>query len=165
MKKSTNTKSNARQGKAKRPTFLGEYNSMKMGRRMPVTQAFLDLLAEQLIEYANKDNSISMGEFYRQTGILKSTFLQFVEQSPRLSDAYVHALEIMGFRRDDGTVMKKYDSYAVWKMQYRYGSDWREAGEYHAALAKKDQSSERDVNINVNMSEVRSDDKYFKKDS
>lgn len=164
MKKSTNTKSNAKRGKGVRPKYMGDYSCWKTMKKMPYSQAFLEILAEELIKYANEESSISMGKFYQRTGISKGSFENFLTRSQNLADAYTHALEVMGFRRDDGTVVRKYDTNAVWRMQYQYGSWWKNAGEYQAALAKKDQQSERDVNINVNMSEVRSDDKYFKKE-
>lgn len=165
MAKKTNpTKDNAKE-KTDSVKVIEEYFCLKEMQPRPVTMAYIEAVADMLVEFADMDNSLSMTGFYRATKIPQDCMQRWKEMSPRLKAAYNYALAVFGGRREEGAVTKRYDTGAVWKMQYQYGPQYRESMEFAARLARKDDLDDVGGMKFIIMQPMQTDasmEKYFK---
>lgn len=148
------------------PLVMDEYYCLKARQPKPVTMSFLRTLADMLIDWAEESDALSIMKFYTFAGIPKQSFYDFMKRCPELKRAYDYAIDVLGARRDDGAMRKKLDPSAVWKTQYRYGQDYKEAMEFAAKLAKKedleDQGGAKFIIVEKMVTD-KSMEKYFEK--
>jgi hypothetical protein len=148
------------------PYVLDEYFCLKEMQPRPVTMAYLEMVAEKLVEYADFDDSLTINKFYRITKIPKDCMQRWKELCPRLNMAYNYALAALGERREEGSITRKYDTGGVWKRQYQFGEEYKQAMEFAAKLAKKDDLDDAGGVKFIVMHEMRTDssmEKYFNK--
>lgn len=124
------------------PLVLGEYYCMKEMQGKPVTQSFLRLMAETLIEWVEDEEVVSFNEFFRYAKIGSGSFHEYLDRCPELKRAHAYALDVLGARRESGAMKRKLDTSAVWKCQYQYGKNYRDAMEFAAKLAKREELEE-----------------------
>ena len=129
------------------PLVLGEYFCMKEMQPKPVTMNFLKLMAEMLIEWVNDEDVVTFNEFFQYAHIGSGTFHNYVDRCPELKRAHAYALDVLGGRREAGAMRRRLDTNAVWKCQYQYGKNYKDAMEYAAKLAKKEDMDEGGTKI------------------
>lgn len=117
---------------------MGEYFCLKERQPRPVTLNFLKVLADKLIEWVDNEEILSVTEFFGFAKIGSGTFYEYLDRCPELKRAHAYALDVVGSRRETGAMRRKLDTNAVWKCQYQYGKQYRDAMEFAAKLAKKD---------------------------
>jgi hypothetical protein len=165
MAKKTNpTKENTKE-KTDGGFVLEEYFCLKEMQPRPVTMAYIEAVADMLVEFADLDSSLSMTGFYRVTKIPLDCMQRWKEICPRLKAAYNYAMTTFGTRREEGAITKRYDTGAVWKRQYQFGAEYKEAMEFAARLARKDDLDDVGGMKFIIMQPMQTDasmEKYFK---
>lgn len=150
------------------PLVIGEYYNSKEDLMMPVTHTHLKSLAKKLYQWSDTAEGLNILEFYQAVGISKTAFHEYLDKSPELKAAHSYALDAIGTRRDVGAMKKKYDTNAVWRSQYQYGSQYREAMEFAAKLAKRDEDHDAGGTKIVVIEKIVTDpsmQKYIKQDT
>lgn len=120
-------------------TFTQEfYTDIYTFQTMPIPEHYFDHIAAEWIDYVkNTDDVLFMGEYRIKKGISRTTFEEWTQRSPNMQIARAFVKEIIAMRREKGALMRKYDAGTVFKMQYKYDSDWKEMEEWRASLKEK----------------------------
>ena len=124
-------------------TFTQEfYTDMYTFQTMPIPMHYFDKLAEEWVDYVkNTDDVLFMGEYPIKKGMTRTTFDEWITRCPNLQRARVFVKDIIAIRREKGALMRKYDAGTVFKMQYKYDSDWKEMEEWRASMKEKVEGS------------------------
>ena len=145
---------------------LGEYFDRKLRESRPVTMTTLLMIADKLHQWADLDDSLAIMDFIAEMGMNDTSYYVWKDRCPEFAEEHDYAMARIGARRETGCIRKKYDTGAVWKMQYQYGKQYREAMEFAAKLAKKEDTVDGGSHtFNINVTEMRSDpsmEKHFK---
>jgi|SRR5271155_1362763 len=143
---------------------MGEYRCLKTSLVTPITQTSLQSLAQKLIAWSFTDDALHLSEFHRQSGVPRATFYTWVHRDPELKEALATALDMVGARREVGAITRKFDTSAVWRRLYQFSPEYREAMEFNAKLAKREEMDQGGTKIVVieKMITDPSMEKYFK---
>ncbi len=147
------------------PLVLGEYFDRKLRESRPVSMTFLKMTAEKLHQWADLDDSLHIMDFIAEIGMNDTSYYEWMKRCPEFQEEHAYALSRIGARRETGCIRKRYDTGAVWKTQYQYGKQYREAMEFAAKLAKKEDAQDGGGQTFIIMNEMKSDpsmEKYFK---
>ena len=128
---------------AKKPTNyieFPEYCDMLTMRMRPVSDAFIEKLAIDMLNWVKTTKKKTFPSFLEERGICYSTFRNWKERVPKLARAHEHVLEILGARREEGGLERKYDPNMVIKSMPIYSHDWRKLEEDRDARRKVDTS-------------------------
>lgn len=121
---------------------VDEYMDMFSFRKCPVSEAFLDHLATELVDWAkNDDKAIKVTQFLGLKGIHSKTFDRWRDRHPKMQDAYEYALMVIGDRRESGAIYKKFDASIVSFTMPHYDKDWVKQHEWRAKLKETEQQS------------------------
>lgn len=148
MKKTKpNTKSIERSIKHDREStvspWMEDYLDCFTFRMKPVSQMFLERIAKELIEWAEKDeDAIKFSQFYAPKRIPRDTFFSWLKKYPVMQQARGIAEAFIANRRELNTLKKKYDPSTNNFMMHYYDPEWKEASKYHAELKSKNESNE-----------------------
>lgn len=66
---------------------------------IPITQQFIENMAEEIIEWADKEDSFLLSEFYNPRGYSDQRLLNWKNKYPVFAAAYQYAKETIGARR------------------------------------------------------------------
>lgn len=133
----------------KRPyTYFDEYRDLFTGRMKPVSDAFLDRLSQDLIDWVIKEeHALILKVFFREKGIGYRTAQKWAKRSPRLREAMDDAKDVIGSRREIGALMRIYDSGMVKLIQHFYDPEWKKSEEWRAELKAKQDEKAKNNNI------------------
>ncbi len=148
-----------------KPLVMGEYECSRQFTARPITESFLESMSQNLMQWAQETESIHLVDWFHESGMPSDTFYEWTNKSPSLKRAHRFAMEALGARRESGAITKKYDTGAVWKRQYQFGNDYKEAMEFTAKLAKKEDLEDGGGKTFIIMGDMKSDpsmEKYFK---
>lgn len=113
-------------------------------RMMPVSEAFVDKMASQLIEDSHKDeNVLSIESFCRKHRLGRTTFDNWTNRFPFFKEAKEHAMIAFASRLENG-VFKGTEGIrerAAREILPMYSKTWRDREEQVAALNKESQGS------------------------
>ena len=115
--------------------WMEDYQDFFTFRMQPVNEGFLDRLANELIEYAEKTEVLRLEWFFTSKRIDPSTGRVWANKYPKFGNAYKIAKQIIGMRREDGALKKKYDAATIAHAQCHYDETWREVAQFKAKLA------------------------------
>lgn len=119
---------------AKSP-WLEDYLNCFSFKLQPVTKAFIEKLAKELIEWAkNNDDALRIADFYWSKGIPDSTYYKWSKEHEILALAHKAALNFIASRREIGALKKKYSETLVMRRQHAYDQEWTESDKYHNQL-------------------------------
>ncbi len=96
---------------------------------------FLDQLAEDLIEWARKEDSLKFLLFMDEIGVNERLFYKWSDRNARLKEAHSWAIRLIGARREIGTIKGQYREKPIMHTLHQYDPDWKAADEYHATKA------------------------------
>lgn len=104
-------------------------------RIMPVDDAYLELFAQEMIEWAITDeDALKITQYYNLKRLHHSTVDGWMERFPRLKQAHDIVLQVIGVRREVGAMKGKYDSAIVRSTQAMYETSWKKIEEWRANL-------------------------------
>ena len=153
-----NKKSNQSSTKDKRPAkrdtaLLNRYQFYKSWRN-EASEAFIEQLIAELIEWVSRDDSLIIQKFYIEKGITRKTFSRWRERFPQLDDAFKYAKNVIAIRREE-SILKKDDPRFVQYTLPMYSEDWKELDAYHDERAARRSNKESDGNVTIKV--VRED--------
>jgi len=122
----------------KRSVWLEDYLDAFSLRMKPVTQAFIDRLAKELIEWAVYDDTARVvTKFYIHRGIAPQTFYSWVKKHEVLGNAYALAKEAIGIRREEGALDRTFDASFVRYTMPLYSQDMKKLEEWRSSLREE----------------------------
>jgi hypothetical protein len=107
-------------------------------RNNPTSKAWRETLAEKILEFGMKDDTLEIMEFCFQNRILWKTLSDWRKKYPELQDAWDEAKLMIAARRRKGTIKKEYSGEYAYRDLHLYDPEWKEVNKYHAALKNQD---------------------------
>lgn len=125
-----------------------EYLNAITFRKIPVSEAFVQKMGTELVQWAMNDKkAYKLSQFFAEKGINRSTIHRWMDKHPDFKDAYEHAKEIIGNRREVGALERKLDATIVKATMHRYDPEWMEIDKYHSDLSKKVDDLKGDIKV------------------
>lgn len=118
-----------------RSPWIEDYQDFFTLRQKPVSEAFLERLAQELINYSKTTQDILRHEwFFTEKGIPPKTARAWAQKYPAFGLAYNTAKYIIGMRRENGSLRKHFDAATYFKSAQRYDEECVEDAKFHAGL-------------------------------
>lgn len=115
------------------------YRDMLTFRMKPVSDHFIDKLAQELVDWArNNEDALKLTQFFVQKGIDISNLYRWEERNETLKTAHEFALMCIGARREIGAIKKKYDAGIIASTMAHYDPSWKDLEEWRAMLRRKE---------------------------
>ena len=116
-----------------------EYRDMTSFRVKPVSDHFIDKLAQALVSWAcDNEDALKLTQFFIQRRIDISYLYRWEQRSENLKMAHEFALMCIGARREIGALKRKYDAGIVASTMAHYDKSWKELEEWRAKLRNKE---------------------------
>lgn len=145
--KTTKSSTNPKRGSTK---VCDIYTDLFTLRKTPISEAFIERLAADMVEWASKDeDALTLKQFPLSRGISWKTFERWTKKHDLLKSAYEDMKTFIAIRREKGMITRKYDTKATMHIQHRYDEDWKKADEFHSSLRKTEKADEKHGNITV----------------
>jgi hypothetical protein len=107
------------------PLIISSFKHLYSGMTFPVSQLFIDNLAEDLVKWSRDDEeAFKITQFLRSRGIHSHTFFDWCDRFPVLAEARKAALETIGDRREIGAIQNKYNTSMIMRQQHYYDEEW-----------------------------------------
>lgn len=130
------------------PIVFDEYMDMFLMQKKPVTDTFLDMLAETYILWVKTEiKCIIFTEFLQQQGITRSHFYRWLLRSEKLREAHDFVLMTLGNRRERGVAERKYEPSMITKVHGHYSDIWVTELTRIAALNNKEDNSKQNITV------------------
>lgn len=127
--------------------LLGEYQNFQSNQRSPVTEHMLDRLGQELITFAYESDILRVEWFFSLRGISPSTAREWTYKYPSFKESYHAARSIIGMRREDGALKRKFDASTAHFTLPLYDQEWREALEYRQKLKEEETSKTQPITV------------------
>lgn len=127
--------------------WLEDYLDLQSFRLKPITQASIERLSNELIQWSLKEDSLVFRDFYDDKYIPEDTWYRWLNKYPELKAAHTLAKGRIGSRREKGALMRKYDGSLIVNSMPMYDNEWKELLSWKTSL--KDQSTSGSVTINL----------------
>jgi hypothetical protein len=114
--------------------WLEDYAEFFTHRLIPVSEAFLERIGEELLRYAKTTNILRIDPFFREKGIASFTSRRWRDKYPVFRVFYEEALLILGERREHGALNFDYNHATMALSQRKYDYVYREAKDEEKAL-------------------------------
>ena len=102
------------------PVIIDSYLDMVFMRERPVARAFLEGLATAWVEWAKKDDSLRVKDFFIEQGISSQKMYEWISKYDFLKSAHGMVMEMIASRREKGAITRKYDGGFIKEMQSMY---------------------------------------------
>ena len=150
----------------KKSIYLGDYYCMKEMQPRPVTEEFLRVLTEKLLEWVQLPDSLALFEFQQLMGLRDKDYALWRSRYENLQEAHEYAKRVIGTRREVMATRKQLDAGMIKHTLYQYAPEYREAAEYNAKLARREMEGAVNGLQFVVVPKIESEnDEYFKKDT
>lgn len=147
-------------GKKSKLTVVETYKHLFTCMTVPISQAFIEKLATDLVVWAAEDeDALKLTQFLRKLGLQSVTFYRWCHKYPELMNAKKAALEAIGDRREILALKNKLNSTMVMSQMAKYDDSWRNLESWRAELRAKAQEKE---NLNTKYAIIVED--FSKKD-
>ncbi len=121
---------------------LDQYSHFFFIQDKPVPDAFLEQLADDLVQWARKDDSLKMIHFFDLVGVPDNYYCGWRKRSPKLQAAHEWALRLIGARREIGAMVGKFKEKTVLHSLHQYDPEAKLADEWHFSKLKESQTPE-----------------------
>jgi len=146
-KKSSKTTKSSTKKKKSATKVIDQYRDIFTFRMRPVSEAFLERLAKDMVDWAyNDDNALKITTFYISKGISATTMNRWYKRNEILKLAHDIALMIIGDRREIGAIKNKYNTSLVMSQMAKYDSSWWELEKKRAQL-RADTKKQEESNV------------------
>lgn len=135
--------------------WLEDYMHLLDFKIKPVTERFIERIAQELIEWSAQDSSIVFRDFYDDRYIPESTFSRWANKYEVLKDAVVLAKGRIGSRREKGALGRKYDASLVVNSMSMYDQGWKSNIEWKASLRE---GATTNAPITINLPDITKKD-------
>lgn len=119
--------------------IVDHYPDLFFLKNKPVSEAFIQRIAQDMIAWAQKPNSLRITQFYNELGIPNTYIYRWMEKYEDLKLAHDYAFSMIADRREIGAIEKRYDStiiresMPIWDPAYKAHLEWK------AKLAKQEE--------------------------
>lgn len=110
-----------------------------MWREWPLTKASVQRLADALVEWARKDDSLTLQQFWVERNITPKVYYDYKKKHECLQDAHEYAHACLGARREVGGLKRELDPGLVSRSMPIYSKEWKELEEWRNELKKKNE--------------------------
>lgn len=127
--------------------YFGEYYSVHTRQYHPCTQRFIERETERLINFANQDDSITIQRFWLSGGYNRKQFYEWIKKFPHFAEAHEYAMTLIGARREEGAIYRKFEPSTIQRTLGRYNHIWKE--ETHELAKLKDDVAQNETKVIV----------------
>ena len=152
---STKTQKKQRPPKGAISPWLEDYEDTRTREMKPITEAFTHRFADEYMEWADKDSSLLIQDFFDMKKIPESTFYEWTLKYEPIKKAHAYAKRRIRSRRETGGMTRKYDPSFIFKSMGMYSEEWRAYNKYIADLARDDG---RPQNMTIRLEDLTKDD-------
>lgn len=111
------------------------YKDMFFLREYPISEAFIERLAADMVEWAKKETSLKLTDFFWDMGIHNQVVYRWMEKWPILKRAWEFAGQRIASRREVGAITRKLDPGAIEKFQGMVDPEYKNFLQWKASLA------------------------------
>ncbi len=123
---------------------IEEYFSIHTMKYHPATRRFVEQEAINLKEWAEKDDSLRLSDFYDSRGYNTETFYSWCHKFPEMKASHDYAKRRIASRRENGALFRKFDANTVHKTlgfyDYVFQQEIDKANAARLAVAEKSES-------------------------
>lgn len=158
-------------GKKSKLTVIDYYKDLFTHMTIPVSEAFINRLSDDLLSWANNDpEAFKLTQFIRKVGMHSKTFYRWCNTYPTLGDAKKAALEAIGDRRELGALKNKLNTQMVMRQQHFYDEEWwnsevKRAHLHAQARAEAQRNQESNINYTIVLDDYSEKEKEKEKKS
>ncbi len=97
------------------------------------TEDQIEQLAQELYEWPNNDEALTLRRFHLLKGVRSETFMRWVRKYPILKYSYDMARMAIGLKLEKLAMIKDSGANAsfIMRILHQYSEEWKEADEYH----------------------------------
>lgn len=142
---------------------LDIYEDLNTRERICITEAKLDMLIDEMIQFCRNDPSaVLIRTFMLKKGICSSQVFKWRQKYPKFAQAYEFAKGAVGERLFVGALTRSYDSGTVRTALPVFLDEFKEETERMARLRTEEKNAEATKTLNVYMTEARSPEEIEK---
>ena len=119
--------------------IIDHYPDLFFLQSKPVNEAFIQRVAERMIEWAKKPTSYRITQFFNEEGIPSTYIYRWMEIHPNLKLAHEYAFSMIADRREIGALEKRLDGVTMREMQPIWDPVYKSLLEWKSKLAKQEQ--------------------------
>jgi len=120
--------------------IIDHYPDLFFLQSKPVSEAFIQRVAERMIEWAKKPTSYRITQFFNEEGIPNTYIYRWMESYPNLKLAHEYAFSMIADRREIGALEKRLDGATMREMQAIWDPAYKSLLEWKSKLAKQEQA-------------------------
>lgn len=105
--------------------WVDDYLNPRSGYMEPMTQAGIQRLCQDLLDYAAKEDSLIFRTFLDNKCMPEIYYYRWVDKFENLREAHAMAKGMIGARRELAALVRKMDSSIVQSSMYMYDSAWK----------------------------------------
>lgn len=126
-----------------------EYQHFFTGKKIPVSIKFINQLCLDLVKWAYRDETaLTAGSFWLIKSIPFRTGRSWREKYPQLKQAYEDAKQIIGIRREEGSLLRKFDNATFFRTAANYSEDFRDTAVFQSELkAKQEEKGKASITV------------------
>jgi len=128
--------------------WLEDYFDLQVFKMKPITTGTIQRIAQELLDWSMKDDSIVFRDFYDNKGIPEDAYYRWVRTHETLGAAHRLAKGRVGSRREKGALTRKFDSSFIANSMPIYDQEWKDLLAWKASL-KEQTSANAPVTINL----------------
>lgn len=118
------------------------------GGNFPVTEAFIQRISIEIMEWSEKPDSFLLSDFYNPRGYTDDKLLRWSNKYPTFSAAYEYAKDMLGARRERKKILEQNCDFTLGE----YNKSWKKKEDllHQRKLeiaSKKDQTQPTTINI------------------
>jgi len=127
--------------------WLEDYPELYTNRLSPISEAFMDRLAQDLIKWVEGDQkALMIREFIALKRLDQVSYNGWVKKYDFLGRAHAYAKLILGIRREKGIINRTLEPTWTAFMMPNYDQDWKEMTQWRESL-KKDAASDSKAKV------------------
>lgn len=134
----------ATKNKIPEPLFILDIKTM---RQKPVSIAFIENLANKLINWVNASKEIIIDDFLQQEGYSHSNFKVLRDKSDKLEEAYQYAKMCIGNKRERDAYYNKGNAALIMKSLPDYSPRWKKLTKWHAEINTQNQNINQGIQV------------------
>lgn len=117
-------------------------------REKPASENFIMRLGQEWIDWCFNSKGLKASQFFKSKGLDSRTYYRWMDKYSKFKDAYYYGLEILGDKREQGAIEKKYEVSMIKHRMHAYDPEWIKSDEYHSKL-RTDAQEEKKVIIEL----------------
>jgi hypothetical protein len=126
-----------------KPVWVENYLSLNDFKYHPATQLFFERMAQEFMDWGDKEDSLVVAEFYTNKKIPSSTFDAWFDKYQPMKRAHEYVKQKISTRKEMGAMTRRYDSSFTKESMYVHSTEWREFLKFKKDLELKALESQK----------------------